>query len=237
MSEPKVLFFDLESAGVNSFCADLAVVVCFGYKFLGEKESHVLTIDQYPNWFSKETGLNDRGLLTAALKLMQDADVIVAHYGERFDVPFFQGRCLIQNLIPPPPTKLRDTWRIARTHFKFFSNRLANIADHLKLNEKKMQKKVPEHWPGWWQKALAGNKTAIAEMGEYCRQDVNTLEQVYLRLRPYDKQHPRLYLDGDSCGSCGGAVQRRGWAYTKERRYRRWQCKSCRKWGRDSKSS
>jgi uncharacterized protein YprB with RNaseH-like and TPR domain len=235
LPQPKILLFDLETAGVNSFSADLSNVVCFAYKWLGEKKAHCLTIDQYPDWFSKKKGLNDKGLLKAALKIMEEADLIVAHYGERFDRPYFQGRCVIQGLTPPPPTKLRDTWRIARTAFKFYSNRLANIADVLGLGEKKYHKKTPDEWPGWWLQALAGNEKAIAEMAEYAKQDVQTLEQVYLRLRQYDNPHPRLVVDRSKCGICGGEIEYRGYAFVSANKYRRFQCKECKRWGRETR--
>lgn len=230
---PKILIWDLETAGVNALNCDLSSIVCFGYKWLGEKHSHVLTIDQFPNWFSKD-GLNDYGLLKRGLEIISEADLTVAHYGDRFDKPFFAGRCIINKLTPPPPVKMRDTWYIAYKAFKFSSNRLANLADILGVGEKKYSKKVPDEWPGWWLKAMAGNEKAIHEMAKYCKQDVQTLEQVYLRLAPYDTAHPRVY-DRSVCGFCGGEVEYRGFEITRESRYRRFQCLKCGKWGRDGK--
>ena len=237
MNEPKVLIWDIETAGVNALNADLSAVVCFGYKWLGEREAHVLTIDNYRGWFKQGVGLNDRPLLVDALEIMADADLLVAHYGDRFDKPFFAGRCIIHGLTPPPPTKQRDTWYIAYKNFKFSSNRLANLADILGLGQKKYRKSVPDEWPGWWHRALAGDRVAIAEMAKYCAQDVQTLEQVYLRLRPYDQPHPRLYYsDGNGvCGRCGGHAKYRGIAYVSERRYRRLRCSDCGRWSRESK--
>jgi len=231
---PKILIWDLETAGVNSLKADLSNVVCFGYKWVGDKKTHVLTIDQFPGWFSQK-GLNDRGLLKAALRLMEEADVLVAHFGDFFDRPYFQGRCVIQGLTPPPPTKQRDTWQIARRAFTFSGNRLANLADILGVREKKHHKRVPEEWPGWWSSALAGNRAAIHKMARYCAQDVRTLEQVYLRLQKYDLPHPRLVADRSTCGICGGPVQYRGFAFVGQYKYRRFQCTECGRWGRDTK--
>lgn len=231
----KILIWDIESAGVNALEADLSSIVNFGYKFVGEKKAHVITIDQFPGWFSKDKGLNDKPLLKAALKVMAEADILVAHYGDKFDKPFFAGRCVIHGLTPPPPAKQRDTCYIAYKTFKFSSNRLVHLADILGLNEKKFHKKCPEHWPGWWLRALAGDKEAIHEMAEYCAQDVQTLEQVYLRLQPFDAAHPRLVADRAKCLACGGEIQYRGVVVAKENRYRRFQCKSCGRWGRDTK--
>lgn len=236
MTEPKILIFDLETAGVNALKPDLSSIVNFGYKFVGEPEAHVLTIDQFPKWFSRN-GLNDKPLLKAGLDIMAQADICVAHFGTYFDQPYLYGRCIINGLEPPAPAKLRDTWFIARKNFNFSGNRLAHLADILGVDQKKMRKDCPEHWPGWWLKAMAGNKTAIHEMAEYCAQDVQALEQVYLKLRPYDKAHPVLIHNRDVCGLCGGKVQYRGFEFAKMHKYRRFQCVSCGHWGRDSKKA
>jgi uncharacterized protein YprB with RNaseH-like and TPR domain len=235
-SMSKILVWDLETAGVNALQADLSAVVNFGYKWVGERKAHVLTIDQFPGWFSPKRGLNDKPLLEAALKIMEGADILVAHYGDRFDKPFFAGRCVINGLTPPPPAKQRDTWYIAYKTFKFSSNRLANLADILGVGERKYQKKHPGEWPGWWLRALAGDKQAIHDMAKYCAQDVQTLEQVYLRLQPFDIAHPRIINDRTKCETCGGDTQYRGTCVLKQHRYRRFACKECGRWGRELKA-
>jgi len=232
---PKILIWDLETAGVNALKSDLSSIVCFGYKWVGSKSAKVLTIDQFPNWFSTESGLNDKPLIQAALKLMAEADILVAHYGDRFDKLFFAGRCAIHGLQPPPAAKSRDTWYIAYKNFNYSSNRLQNLADVFGCGEKKYRKSVPDEWPGWWLKALAGNRKAIHEMAKYCKQDVETLEQVYLRLRPFDTAHPRVIEDRSKCPVCGGDVEYRGFTFAAENKYRRFQCTDCGKWGKESK--
>jgi len=203
MPQPKVLIWDLETNGVNGLYADLGYILNFGYKWLGDPTTYVLRACDYPG---KEWPVNDKPLIRHALKIMSEADLLVAHYGDKFDRRFFKGRCVIHGLNPPPPTIQRDTCKLAWIHFKFRSNRLAALADHLNLSEHKYAKKRSE-WPGWWLRAAAGNAHAIREMGEYCKQDVRTTEAVYLRIAPYDTGHPRLH-DGEwTCRSCGGGLR------------------------------
>ena len=202
---------------------------------MGEKQTHVLHVCDFPGWFSKEHGINDKPLLRAALKIMEEADVLVAHYGDRFDRPYFNSRCLIHGLMPPPPTKQRDTCQIAWKQFKFSSNRLGNLAQVLGVSELKMQKKGGSEWPGWWLGALAGNKRAIRAMGKYCAQDVRCLEQIYLRLRAYDQGHVRLISDRTKCGIRGGPIQYRGFLHKISNKYRRYQCQKCHHWGQKAK--
>lgn len=233
----KILIWDLETAGMNSFKPDLAAVVNFGWKWLGEKRAHCITVDQFPGWFSarRPNTIDDRPLLRAGLEIMEQADLLVAHFGDKFDRRFFQGRCAMHDLTPPPPTKQRDTWRIAKTAFNFSSNRLVHLAITLGLKERKHEKERDE-WPGWWLRTLAGDPWAIHEMAKYCKQDVQTLEQVYLRVRQYDNPHPRMVDDRGSCRLCGGDIQYRGVSYAGERKYRRFQCRECGRWDRERKA-
>ncbi len=163
----KVLLWDLETGGINALQADLGFVLVFGWKWLGSNKVHTWKVCDYKNWFSKETGINDKPLLKDIVHIMESADLLVAHYGDKFDRRFFQGRCVVHGLTPPPPTKQRDTWRIAKSAFKFSSNRLGSLADLLSLSEAKHQK-TRDEWPGWWFKAMAGNEQAINEMSVYC---------------------------------------------------------------------
>lgn len=233
---PKILIWDIETAGVNALRSDLGVIVNFGYKWLDAPDTRVITIDQFPGWFDPaKGGLNDYGLLCAASEIFNEADLLVAHYGDKFDRRFLQGRLAIHNLPAPAPTKQRDTCLLARKAFNFSSNRLENLAKVLGLKEQKQQKKGRDQWPGWWHQVLAGYVPAIRAMAEYCAQDVRTTEELYLRIRAYDYVHPRVYDDRSTCGVCGGGVQYRGVARKGIYRYRRFQCVQCGKWGTETR--
>ena len=234
MSKPRILLIDCESGGVNALKSDLGFLLCFGFKWLGSKTTTVLTVDQYRGWFSKSGSINDKPLLKAALKIMEEADILVGHFASVFDRRFLQGRCAIHHLTPPPNTKIRDTCFLARSAFNFSSNRLENLANVLRLPVKKHKKEVPDEWPMWWFRAMSGDKKAIASMAKYCRQDIETLEQLYLSLRPFDNASPRLYENRETCGVCGSAVQFRGIAIVGQQRYRRFQCTNgkCGRWDR-----
>jgi hypothetical protein len=232
MPKPKILLFDIETGGVNALRSDLGFVLNFGYKWLGSKTVHCLTVDQFPGWFSTKGSINDKGILKAALKIMEEADLLVGHFASVFDRRFLQGRCAIHGLTPPPPTKMRDTCMVARSAFNFSSNRLQNLADVLKLPVKKYHKEVPDEWPGWWFRAMSGDTAAIHAMAKYCKQDVEALEALYIALRPFDQAHIRVHEDREKCRICGGNVQYRGTCFVGENKYRRTQCQSCGKWDR-----
>ena len=88
-----------------------------------------------------------------------------------------------------------------------------------------------------WLECLRGNDEAWAEMKEYNIIDVIALEELYLRLLPYMKNHPNVVRhmeEGVFCPKCGSDnIQWRGYYYTKAGMcYKRFQCMDCGGWGR-----
>ncbi len=76
-------------------------------------------------------------------------------------------------------------------------------------------------------------------MKEYNTQDVVLLENVYLKLRPYIRNHPNTTLDKNTintalCPSCGSAnLHKRGYSYTNVGKYSRLCCQDCGKWSKE----
>jgi len=224
MHRPKILFFDIESAGVNALRADLGFVILFGYKWAHEKTAKIIRID-----YSALRHFSDKKLLEKASILMEKADLLVGHFAAKFDRRFIQGRLLINRLPPIPPTKLRDTCLIARSVANFSSNRLKHLAKVLSLKHQKRE----NNWPKAWFQVMQGNTLALKGLAEYCKGDVLALEDLYNRLTPFDNPHPRMYMNRNYCRLCGGAVHYRGVAYVGENLYRRYRCTRCQKWDRE----
>jgi uncharacterized protein YprB with RNaseH-like and TPR domain len=233
---PKVLIWDLETNGVNALKSSLSFIVLFGYKWLGEKEVHTLRFDDYGGYTNKGSGYTDKFLLRAATKIMAEADLMVAHYGDRFDRPFVNGRLAINELPPIPTTKQLDTCLLAWKQFNFHSNRLKELAKFLGCKEKKDE----NQFPLWWLQVMRGGamgKKALDLMEEYNMQDVRTLEEIYLRLRPFEVKPVKLYSKG--CRICGAPVKYDGtYTRTKEKVYKKFKCtnKVCGYWDRDTKA-
>lgn len=228
MNEPKILFFDIESAGVNALKSDLGFVILFGYKWNYESEAHVLAID-----FKSLKRFDDSKLLKRASKLLEAADLTVAHFGSVFDRRFIQGRLLINKLPPIPPTKMRDTCMIARSVANYSSNRLKHLCKILDLGHQKLD----NNWPIAWFKVMQGDKKTLKSLGDYCIGDVLALEDLYNRLRSFDNPHPRMIEDRSKCGVCGGDVEYRGFTHIGHLKYRRFVCKKCHRWDRERKAA
>ena len=75
-------------------------------------------------------------------------------------------------------------------------------------------------------------------MKEYNIEDVRSLEQVYLAMRPWITDHPNINVkieevDRMYCTKCGSSdLQKRGYAYTTFHTYHRFRCNSCGGWSR-----
>lgn len=223
----KILFYDIETAGVNAMKADLGFVICFGYKWAHEKNTHCLTIDE-----QNLHRFDDKKLLKEASKLLNEADVVVTHYGSIFDRRFIQGRLLVNNLPPIAPTKMRDTCMMARSIGNFSSNRLKHLCNILGLGHKKLD----NNWPIAWFKVMSGDMRALQGLAKYCKGDVRALEDLYNRIKIFDNNHQRIVEDRTKCRLCGSDVQYRGFSFQINNRYRRFVCKSksCGKWDRET---
>ena len=227
---PKILVFDIETAGVQGLSADRGFVVCFGYKWLGEKSTHCLTIADFPG----RNVHDDTQLLKRAIEVLEKADGSVAHFGAKFDKPYLQARLLQADLDHIPDNKLTDTCLLARTHLRLSSNRLGNLAAFLHVDTQKMDKRGG--WPDWWMGALRGDKKSISLMATYCKQDVQCLEEVFLRMRHII---PTRFLPVNmaigaalwTCPSCGGHRSiSKGYSWSDKKCWQRRQCMGCGKY-------
>ena len=178
MRKPRILFYDIETAGVNALKSDLGFVICIGYKWLDRKQAHVLTIGQ-----PSLQHFDDRTLLGEFSSILEEADICVTHYGSVFDKKFLQGRFLINNLPPIVHPPMRDTCMGLRAVTNFSSKRLKHAAKILKFRHQKLE----NNWPIMWFEVMRGNMKSLRALAVYCKGDVLALEELYLRLRPYVK--------------------------------------------------
>lgn len=237
---PRVLLLDIETApttasvwglwknnvGLNQIEADW-YVLAWCAKWLDEKP--VFYEDQSDRKPGKME--NDRAILLKLWKLLDEADLVIAHNGRKFDLPKLNARFVIHGMKPPSPYRIIDTLDICKKHFRFTSNKLEYISGVLAPQQKKSKHHL---FPGFelWKECLAGNPKAWKEMRTYNIQDVRALEAVYVALRPYHDTHPNVGLffedDKPRCKCCGSEkVVAHGWRHTNVSRYMRWKCKDC----------
>lgn len=178
---------------------------------------------------------DDKQLCQELAVLFDTADMVIAHNGNKFDIPIVRARCVLHGIKPWSPVKQIDTLKVAKREFRFDRNSLAYLAEYLGVEAKEEHK----NFPGFelWSECIRGNPEAWKEMRKYNIQDVETLEQVYLKLRPWMTNHPNIgVLQEDNkplCGKCGSShLQRRGYTTTNVGKYQRFQCMGCGGWMR-----
>lgn len=178
---------------------------------------------------------DDKKLVGEIHTLLDEADIVVAQNGQRFDIKKINARLIQHGLGPYSPIRIIDTMLVAKKHFGFTSNKLEWMSKYLTDSPKEKHKK----FPGFelWLECLKDNPAAWAEMKKYNKRDVVATEKLYLRQRPWIANHPNagVYTTSElpTCPKCGNSTMiRRGTAATQQGRYQRYQCTNCGGWSR-----
>jgi len=203
----KRLFFDIETSpmvcyswrvGYNlNLSYDNVIedwkIICISYKWQDEDKVYSL------KWDNNKC---DKDMLKSFIKVMNEADEIIAHNGDRFDLKKIRTRCLHHRLPLFPNYRTLDTLKKAKSGFNFPNNKLDTIAQWLGVGAK-----IKHRGFDMWKDVVEGDKKALKEMVDYCDMDVVVLEDVYLTLQSYIKQNTHVgTLNGGwkySCPSCG----------------------------------
>ena len=242
---PAILIYDIETAPARNFTwsayqtniIDVDTdwyMLSFGYKWLGQKGGHFVGLLDDPDFFPDTT--NDKYVAIRLASLFDRADITVAHNGDKFDVKKGNSRFVFNGYGPPSPHQDIDTLRESKRYFSEYKHTLADLG-RLYTRERKLKTIGFE----LWRECMRGNPEMWAEMEKYNRQDVTTLERLYLKIRPWigspgKKAHPNLGLwdlGNLVCPKCGSRdVVRRGWHRTTVSEYPTIQCKSCKGYSR-----
>lgn len=242
--KPKVLIYDIETTHNIVASFDLRdeytphtniiaerYIVCAAWRWLGESKVHTVSVLDNPVLYRKDPH-NDKHVVQTLHQLLSEANVLVAHNGDKFDLKYIETRALFHGLSPLPPLATIDTYKIAKSRFKFNSNRLDYLGRFLGFGGKKS---TPA---GLWLDVLKGDKHAVKTMVDYNKRDVTLLESVFHKLRPFVPNHINRQLFGlnKGCPRCGSThVQSRGTHKAISRVYQRWQCMACYGWFKSDK--
>ncbi len=168
-------------------------IICICYKWEHERSVKFLTWDK---------GC-DKKMLEKFIKIMNAADEVCGHNGDKFDIKWVRTRCIYHNIPAFPDYKSIDTLKLSRKGFNFNSNKLDYIAQFLGIG----RKLKTGGYDLWKTIVLNNDSKALTKMVKYCKKDVLLLEQVFKRLSnyTYSKTHVGVLMgnDKDSCPSCG----------------------------------
>jgi len=168
-------------------------IICICYKWEDDKETYGLT------WDHKQ---DDKKMLSEFIKIANQADELVGHNGDKFDLAWIRTRCLFHGLDMFPKYTTIDTLKISRSKFRFNSNRLNYIAQYLGIGQK-----IKTEFGLWKDIVLNKDKKAMEAMVKYCKKDVILLEKVFSHLKKHidHKTHYGVIfgMDRGTCPECG----------------------------------
>lgn len=239
---PKIITLDIETSPIIAYCWSLWKqniglnqiirdwsILSYSAKTLGSDTIRYKDVSKQKDFY------DDRKLLKALWKELDEADIVVTQNGIRFDHRKINARFIAMGMPPPSPFKMVDTKVEASKVAMFTSNKLEWLAQAL-TDERKLSH---GKFPGFllWTECLKGNPEAWAEMREYNPQDIIATEEVYLKLRPYIVGHPNVNVYDDDetvrCPKCGSHdIVKRGTYTTQVCEYQRYKCNGCGGWSR-----
>lgn len=197
--------------------AEVSTVICWAAKWHSRKGVE----------FRSDHHDGHDAMIARAHELLDEADVVVGWNSKAFDIKHLQREFLLADLPPASPHHDVDLLTVARSRFKFASNKLDHVAQQLGVGAK-----VQHTGFELWLDCMRGDDKAWALMKRYNVQDVRLTEQLYDRLLPWIARHPHQGLYGGPkagcprCGSMHAII--RGHRTTAVGSYTRYQCQVCR---------
>lgn len=203
----KRLFFDIETSPMICYSWRIGYnlnlsfdniisdwkIICISYKWQDKDKIYSLKWDE---------NMCDKIMLEEFVKIMNEADEVIAHNGDRFDIKKIRTRCLHHRIPMFPNYRTLDTLKKAKSGFNFPNNRLDTIAQWLGVGAK-----IKHRGFDMWKDVVKNDREALKEMTDYCDMDVVVLEDVYLSIQSYINQNTHIgTLNGGwkySCPSCG----------------------------------
>lgn len=171
---------------------------------------------------------DDKRIVKSLWVLLNEADIVIAHNGEKFDIPKINSRFILNQLNPPLPYQQIDTLKHIRRQFGFTSNKLDYVNKLLNL-PRKQDTGGFELWEGCYR----GEDKSIKKMLSYNIQDVRILEETYLMIRAWIKPHPNMGLfildeKQNRCPSCGSKdLSHEGHYHTTANVFEAFRCDNC----------
>jgi hypothetical protein len=168
----------------------------------------------------------DASIVAELWNLMNEADIIIGHNSQKFDVRKSNFRFAMNGLLPPMPYKQIDTMRHAMKVFGVSSYKL-DYLNKVFGNDAKIKTEY-----GLWPACVSGDEEALKKMETYNRFDVTVTEELYLTLRPWMRGHPNvaLYINTEEtlCTNCGNEnLTWGGYYFTPAGKYKSFRCDKC----------
>lgn len=229
--KPLVLFYDVETTPIRAYVwktgkqfvshdhivkGDRTKIICIAYKWEHEKRTRCLVFDIKTQNCDK--------IIEEFSKIVEKADVAIAHNGDGFDVKQINTQRLMARKPPICWPTTEDSLKQLRQIFYFPSFRLDYIAKTL-LNHGKS----PMAFQDWVDIVEHRSKKALRKMVKYCKRDVDILAEAYGEVKPFLKPKVnRALITKEDCDQCGSShAHSRGTVTQSGGVFKRFQCQNC----------
>lgn len=195
-------------------------IICICYKWSNSNKVYSL------QWDEKQ---NDKKMLQEFVKVSEQADELVGHNGDNYDIKWIRTRCLFHGISMMPNYTTIDTLKESRKLFRFNSNRLDYISKFIGLDGK-----TTTSYDLWKDITLKNCKKSIGIMVRYCKNDVVQLEQMFNKMNQYIKPKSRSENTHykSECPECGSENVKMSGTKTRATgsKVQQFQCNDCGKW-------
>jgi DNA polymerase elongation subunit (family B) len=240
---PKTLLFDIECTPNRGWYFDekkeynildtdqYSFIHSFAYQWEGESKIHVVALPDFSRY--KRNKKDDYSLLEVLHGLFDQADIIIGHNGDNFDIKKVNARLIYHRFEPPAPYKTADTLKLARQIQNSGSNRLDALAKYFGIGAK-----LANTGKALWLPIAKGEATDKdwRDMRAYNAHDVYLLAKLWPLLRPWGKT-PNANVQTRNMGACPACGSHnlilRGHVYTLTTEAQRLKCGACGKWSSD----
>lgn len=211
--------------------------ICWSAKWL-DKPRVLFMSEYHDDYLTMLAGIRD---------LLDECDVAIGYNSNRFDWPRLRQQFRLNNIDQPSPFVQVDLYRSIKNIEQWPSHKMGYITEQLEIGSKLETNFM------LWRRCMGDfgpeeQRKAWNYMRRYSKKDTYPeLEGLFRRYEADITTMPALSLFNEdeqtknpercpvvTCGS--DHIQRRGWAYTKTRKYPRYQCQDCGKWFRGVRS-
>lgn len=155
------------------------IVCSVAWKWADTGKKGVAALPDFSEY--RRNKFTNRALMQHIRDLANDAQIIVGHNVDAYDIKRGNTDMLKNELDPPAEFKTIDTLKIARQKFGFNSNRLGDLCEYLGVPGK-----VQHEGFALWEKCMAGDMRAWSRMKKYNLGDVDPcLEGVWKKFAPW----------------------------------------------------
>jgi DNA polymerase elongation subunit (family B) len=233
---PKILVFDIECTGM----------ILESYGLYNQNHNHKDIIEDwsmlsYAAWFVNEDKIHyldnrysldyrdDRQIIEGLYHLISQADWIIGHNSDKFDIKKFNTKAEKYELPARHDAIQYDTIKMLKARYALPSFSLDYAAQYFELKERKSSH---GKFPGksLFNECKNGNQDAWLELEQYNKQDVKVTWELFQRLAKHDKRiNLTAFYQKQTCICGNQSFFKNGLKYARNGVFQSWRCHQCSK--------